>query len=60
MKTRPVHSEADSGVNPRQDQWSRGTELRLIEIGVAGELYLRASAPSGRAGYFRQASHKQC
>lgn len=42
MKTHPVYPEADSVVNPRQDQWSRGTELRLIEIGVAGEFYLRA------------------
>ena len=40
MKTHPVYSEADSVVNPRQDQWSRGKELRLIEIGVACEFYL--------------------
>ena len=37
MKTHPVYSEADSVVNPRQDQWSRGKELSLIEIGVADE-----------------------
>lgn len=52
MKTHPVYSEADSVVNPRQDQWSRGKELSLIEIGVACEFYLRAHCAAQNAEIF--------